>query len=537
MSETQVLNPGATLHHGTYKIERMLGQGGFGITYLATDTSLERLVAIKEFFPKDFCNRDATTSHVTVGTKATEELVKKMKTKFLKEARNIAKLGHPGIIKIYVSFEENNTAYYVMEYIDGCSLSEMVKRDGPLPESKALSYVAQVGNALEYIHARKINHLDVKPANIMVRREEDETVLIDFGLSKQYDSDGNQTSTTPTGISHGFAPIEQYNAGGVKEFSPQADIYSLGATLYNLLTGVILPQATSLVSNPLEFPPIISPDLVPILSKALSSNKNERQNSVQQFLNELTTTPSMPISAKQGEEKTEILAEVQHNVDSFTVNGITFEMVMVEGGILRTGGEGLEVQEKTVSTFRMGKTQVTQALWKAVMGGNPLLKLWRKLMGSSPFTFKGDSLPVECVSWDDCQEFIRRLNTMTGESFRLPTEVEWEYAARGGIKSCGYKYSGSNRIDDVAWYNGNSDGKTHPVATKSPNELGIYDMSGNVWEWTSECHNNNRPGVGNSYCVYRGGSWDGAEESCSVLSSGNLDPSYGCYDLGLRLAL
>jgi serine/threonine protein kinase len=261
---------------------------------LATDLSLDRFVAIKEFFPKDFCDRDATTSHVTLGTKGSEEFVNKMKAKFLKEARNIAKLSHPGIIKIHAAFEENNTAYYVMEYIEGGSLSEMVKRDGPLSEAKALGYIEKVGRALEYVHARNINHLDVKPANIMIRREDDEPILIDFGLSKQYDVAGNQTSTTPTGISHGYAPIEQYNAGGVKEFSPQADIYSLGATLYYLLSGVVPPQATSLISESLTFPVSIPSRLVPIISKAMSPSKKDRPSTVIEFLADLSSTTQKP---------------------------------------------------------------------------------------------------------------------------------------------------------------------------------------------------------------------------------------------------
>lgn len=215
----QGLKPGAMLRHETYRIERVLGQGGFGITYLATDLSLDRMVAIKEFFPKDYCDREFLTSHVTLGSQSTSEFVNKLKAKFLKEARNIAKFDHPGIIKIHAAFEENNTAYYVMDYIEGESLSDMVKRQGPLSESKALGYIKKVGKALEYVHTHKINHLDIKPANIMVRRSDDNPILIDFGLSKQYDSSGNQTSTTPTGISHGYAPMEQYNDGGVKEFN------------------------------------------------------------------------------------------------------------------------------------------------------------------------------------------------------------------------------------------------------------------------------------------------------------------------------
>jgi formylglycine-generating enzyme required for sulfatase activity len=217
---------------------------------------------------------------------------------------------------------------------------------------------------------------------------------------------------------------------------------------------------------------------------------------------------------------------------TYSVNGVTFEMVTVEGGSFRMGADDSEawddekpVHSETVSTFRIGKTEVTQALWTAVMGSNPS-------------NFKGDNLPVEKVSWNDCKTFISKLNSLTGENFRLPTESEWEYAARGGNKSRGYKYSGSNSIGEVAWYYGNSGSKTHPVATKSPNELGIYDMSGNVWEWTSDIwcgdYNSSRSG---SYRVDRGGGWSFDARYCRVSSRNDRDPSYTINYLGLRLAL
>lgn len=287
MATTQALKEGATLRHGTYRILRILGQGGFGITYLALDLNLDRKVAIKEFFPKDYCDREGETSHVTLGTSSTEEFVSKLKAKFLKEARNIAKFDNPGIIRIHAAFEENNTAYYVMDYIEGSTLSEMVKRNGPLPTDKALGYIKKVGEALEYVHGHRMNHLDVKPANIMVRASDDIPVLIDFGLSKQYDSEGQQTSTTPTGISHGYAPMEQYNDGGVKEFSPQTDLYSLAATLYYILSGVVPPQATKLVDETLMFPEEIPASLIKPIGRAMKTARRYRHNSIREFLDQL----------------------------------------------------------------------------------------------------------------------------------------------------------------------------------------------------------------------------------------------------------
>lgn len=283
----QGLKSGALLRHETYRIEKILGQGGFGITYLATDLALDRLVAIKEFFPKDYCDRVGDTSHITLGTSSSAEFVSRLKAKFLKEARNIAKLDHHGIIKIHAAFEENNTAYYVMDYISGESLSDKVKRHGPLSIDAALKYVKGIGSALEYIHSKHINHLDLKPANVMVRESDDQSILIDFGLSKQYDSDGNQTSTTPTGISHGFAPLEQYNDGGVKEFSPQTDIYSLAATLYYLISGIVPPHATKLIEDGINFPPSFPLAIQPAVSTGMASARRNRYSSVTLFLNAL----------------------------------------------------------------------------------------------------------------------------------------------------------------------------------------------------------------------------------------------------------
>lgn len=216
-------------------------------------------------------------------------------------------------------------------------------------------------------------------------------------------------------------------------------------------------------------------------------------------------------------------------------------MVRVEAGSFMMGATP-EMQEPydrekpahrvtLTNSYYMGKYEVTQAQWKAVMG--------RK-----PSKFKGDNLPVECVSWDDCQTFISKLNNLTGRRFRLPTEAEWEYAARGGNKSRGYQYSGSNNLDDVAWHWNNSGRKTHAVGTKRPNELGLYDMSGNVEEWcqdlyrdySSDAVTNPIGSQSGSYRVIRGGSWYFAR-FCRSSYRSSFCPGGGCIDLGLRLAL
>ena len=223
-------------------------------------------------------------------------------------------------------------------------------------------------------------------------------------------------------------------------------------------------------------------------------------------------------------------------------DGINIEMVKVEAGTFMMGAtselKDPDDDEKPVhqviltNDYYMGKYEVTQALWEAVMGSNPS-------------EYKGDNLPVEMVSWNDCQEFISKLNSMTGRKFRLPTEAEWEYAARGGKKSRSYQYSGSSNISDVAWYDGNSGSKAHPVGTKQANELGIYDMSGNVYEWCSDWYGSyssssqtNPTGADSgSSRVYRGGSWIYIAWLCRLSYRAGNTPGYRSYGLGLRLAL
>ena len=216
----------------------------------------------------------------------------------------------------------------------------------------------------------------------------------------------------------------------------------------------------------------------------------------------------------------------------YTVNGVSFKMIAVKDGTFQMGNGYYGVHQVTLSDYYIGETEVTQELWSAVMGSNP-----------SYFTGNMQR-PVEWVSWNDCQTFISKLNQLTGETFRLPTEAQWEYAARGGNKSKGYTYSGGDAIDDVAWHEYNSGGITHPVKTKAPNELGIYDMTGNVYEWCSDWYGSyssaaqtdpTGPSTG-SYRLIRGGSWGSDATYCRVASRGSSTPTFSYISLGLRLA-
>ena len=704
------LKTGASLQGGKYKIEKVLGKGGFGITYLAYQQGLNRHVAVKEFFMSDYCNREETTCAVSIPSVGSREMVEKYKSKFVKEAQTIAELDNPHIVPIYDVFEENGTAYYVMKHIGGGSLSSLVKKGKAMPVDIALKYVRQVAEALAYCHERNIAHLDVKPGNILI--QDGVAVLIDFGISKHYNEDGDQTSSTPIGISKGYAPLEQYKKGGVTTFSPVTDIYSLGAVLFRLVTGQTPPDADEVNEEGLpEFPSDIPQYVQDAITAAMQPKKKDRPQSVDDLLAMLVEPTVEDVDEDDSEdteveesEDTEVTddvdpsevktvvprnkkllygvaggllaavavvlcillgidnsekrkaaesdqtqylslissadslsrnesslpeamalydsaavfetqyagtrfsalfdqnalsssSRVQSQIDSIAkvrqqeteeklrqelaaaeqarlereqaekerlererkereeaerkrretgysngilkVNGIEYPMVYVSGGSFMMGSDDSEadsdekpVHRVTLSSYRIGKYEVTQELWEAVMGSNPS-------------RFKGSRRPVEMVSWDDCQTFIRKLNSLTGQTFKLPTEAQWEFAARGGNSSNGYKYSGSNYIDNVARYYGNSGGKTHDVGTKSPNELGVYDMSGNVYEWcrdwkgtysSSSQVDPEGPSTG-SYRVYRGGSWCSFAGRCRVSNRIYYSPDNRYFDLGLRLCL
>lgn len=644
---------------------------------------------------KEFCDRNDASNCVTLGTNSSRDTIIRFRDKFLKEAHNIAKLDHPNIIKVNDIFEENGTAYYVMEYAENGSLADKINQLGCMSESVATHFILQVADALAYIHGRNMNHLDVKPANIMLNRN-DKAVLIDFGLSKQYDiQTGNQTSTTPVGISEGYAPMEQYKQGGVGEFSPETDIYSLGATFFKLLTGKTPPSASDVMNDGLPINDLkskgVSQKLIDVISKSMATRKKERFLNVTSFIeclkgnkavgsgsssssfeNDETTkildthtgkTPSgretkqfennnkpkgqdisdtgkssgclkkslflllglvffvgvlffylgkvgdkpgpEPPVVQQGSVYRNLMSDVYKikkdavgisseaeipaivekikelkekyeaskiymtdeereslensvneiveiiknsiieqpggeasqpangNVYSDVANGVHFNIVFVQGGTFKMGATSemenpypneFPVHSETVNDFYIGQTEVTQALWKAVMGYNPS-------------HFIGDDLPVENVSLDECLQFVGKLRTITGRNYRLPKEAEWEYAARGGNKSRHTQYSGSNYLNDVAWYLDNSGRRTHPVRLKKCNELGIYDMTGNVCEWCCEWYSKYDEISKQENVVVRDASWNHDARKCRISDRGSLKRTYKGSGLGLRIVL
>jgi serine/threonine-protein kinase len=295
---------GHYLQSKKYQLLQVVGQGGFGITYkglLFTEVKgplgaieTEVPISIKEYFFKDYCLRAPDGVSVDVHSETGQLLFRKFKEKLIKEARILSEVHHPHIVNVLDVFEENNTAYIAMEYISGYSLKYLLERDGILAEDKVLKYTHQIGEALHFVHEKNILHLDVKPSNILIDKN-DNARLIDFGVSKRYDMEDKETSTTMLTLSKGFASIEQYDNEGTLLFSPRPDIYSLGATMYNLLTGKIptesILRATRSFRKPSELNPSVTRGTERVILKAMQINPADRFATVAEMLAALGKPP------------------------------------------------------------------------------------------------------------------------------------------------------------------------------------------------------------------------------------------------------
>ena len=602
-----LLRVGTSLNHGKYRIERHLASGGFGNTYEAINTVFDAKCAIKEFFMSGVNHRAADSLTVEVSNSAMTYTFESSKNKFKREAQRLYGLHNEHIVRVHDMFEENNTVYYVMDFIDGSSLNKIMNQQGhPFTEAQSTDILLQMCDALRCIHAQKLWHMDIKPGNIMMDGN-GKCTLIDFGASKQTDPDGTNTATSSViAQTPGYAPSEQIS-GNYDHWGPWTDIYALGATVYNLITGQRPPLRDDIdirQEKAFAFPETVSQqmrDLIIRMMQPVYLNRHQSVNEIETALNVVpqnngenkidTVYKERPVneetvisSNEYGEDEqpevekpvpksrnrkkvffyialsllliggiiayfvinqntTYVNTDPPVEVDGpvFEVNGVSFKMVNVPGGTFTMGATSEQgssepddderpTHQVTLSSYCIGQTEVTQELWQAVMGSNPS-------------EFKGSKHPVEMVSWNDCQDFIRKLNNLTGQNFRLPTEAEWEYAARGENND-DTKYAGSDNLDEVAWYNENCL-QTHDVATKRANSLGIYDMSGNVWEWCHDWYGDYRsssqtnpqgPSSG-SHRVHRGGSWISYARLCRVSNRGNYDPVNRISLLGLRLAL
>lgn len=291
---------GHLLQNGKYRLTHIVGQGGFGITYKGVwftevkgplgTIKTEVPICVKEYFFKDYCYRDPESYAVRVHSETGRVLFDKFKEKLIKEAKILSEVHHPHIVNVLEVFEENDTAYIAMEYISGNSLKYMMDKEGVLPEAKVLRYVHQIGEALQFVHEKNILHLDIKPSNILIDQN-GKARLIDFGVSKRYDIEQQETSTTMLTLSKGFASIEQYDNEGTQSFSPCPDVYSLGATMYNLLTGKIPTESILRATRPLPSPRELNPDISAkteaAIIKAMQIIPADRFQSVSEMLAEL----------------------------------------------------------------------------------------------------------------------------------------------------------------------------------------------------------------------------------------------------------
>lgn len=296
------LNDNTLLQGGKYRITNYLGSGGFGVTYLAEHVLLGKKVCIKEFFPAELCNRDVR-GKVFVGTDKQVDFVHGLLNKFINEARILSKFNDiDGIVRVNDVFSENDTAYYVMDFIDGQNLDSFVSKKGRIEEGKAVDIIKRVCGALSKVHERKCLHLDIKPGNIMITPNGD-PILIDFGVAKQYDPERGTNTSTLIGYTQGYAPLEQQSASLTK-FSPATDVYALAATLYTLISGKVPPAAADMINGVgLTFPADISQSTRKAIEAGMQMTMNRRPQSVESFIELLSAKKSIhkdvyPIVAK-----------------------------------------------------------------------------------------------------------------------------------------------------------------------------------------------------------------------------------------------
>lgn len=613
------LPKGYCLEH--YRIIKVLGAGGFGIAYLAEDTKLETEVVLKEYLPESISVREQTTSRILPRDPSCKQSYEKGLQRYIQEARTIAKFDHPNIVQVKNYIEANNTAYIVMNYVHGSNLADLAKGE-TATEQEIYRILFPLLDGLKEVHEHGFLHRDIKPANIFIQEKTRKPVLIDFGTARDYSKDGKKSTVAI--YSAGYAPFEQYSVDSKKGawtdiYAMGAVLYRL-ISGYNPPESTARVTATMQGEDDPLIPATrigkqhYNPTLLKAIDHALALMPKQRPQSIVEWLAELEgekaipeLTPPIPHKKsinkkapkirqlnKPDTRKTPEKKQTTNNNDQARsalnnyIMAITFgisifvlfilifllsgskdidpKMVKIPAGSFSMGcisndddcfDDEKPVHTVNIKAFSLAETEVTFDQWQACVddGGcqsnpKPDDEGWGR-----------GKHPVINVSWDDTQEYIQWLNKKTGKHYRLPTEAEWEYAARAGTTtkywwgnqapSCSKndKNGASHDVGENSdcYYKSNDKYRgTELVASYTANPWGLYDTAGNVWEWVEDRHHDdykNAPTDGaawnagdSSNRVIRGGSWFSYPRNLRSAVRFRFTPDDRSNSLGFRLA-
>lgn len=551
------------LFNGRYQLEKLVGVGGFADVWKALDTDTNTTIALKIYTRLDDDGIDELSA----------------------EYKRMQNINHPNLLRADHFDRWDNIPYLEMKFCGGGSLD---KRIGKLTDLEAMAIIRDLSEGLKFLHQNGIIHQDIKPANVLID-EQGRYVLSDFGISSKSKTKLSKSvniAKQNTSMTEDYAPPEKFSSKAVDRMpDKKGDIFSLGISLYELITGNLpfdnlsTGRQLQYENIELDFSEIRDDRIRKIVAWCMQREKEKRPSAseIVNFLNNPERIPEPPKGRKteqfshSSKQKTDnekpkkknddnekkpfkiwlpillvvliaIIAFIiwlnpqpESTTETFIVNGVSFNMVKVKGNTFTMGSSSSDadsnekpVVQRTLSDFYIGEYEVTQRLWDAVMHSNPSSAV-------------GDYLPVHNISWEDCQLFIQKLNQVSGRNFRLPTEAEWEYAAKYDPESETYqKYAGGSSPSSYAWYTDNSQNALHSVGTKSANALGLYDMSGNVIEWCQDIYTNygsGNPDLGKDERVLRGGYYGSSSSAVRTTSRGSCNYTVKQPAFGLRLCL
>ncbi len=582
------LPKGTTLHHGQYRIEKLLGRGGFGLIYLATDPKLARLVALKEFFPRNLAVRKENSA---VGPEESDRQNEydDLLEKFLAEARTLAGFRHSNIVQVHQFFEDNDTAYMVMSFEKGNSFKHLLEQRRTArkkwTEQELSTLTLPILDGLKKLHVSGFIHRDIKPGNIYIR-DDGSPVLLDFGATRQ--AIGDHSAEITILMTPGYTPPEQHTNRS-RHQGEWTDIYAMGAVLFRAITGKA-PIDASIRSNariqeePDPYRPLAtrkttgySRHFLEAIDHALQIRGKDRPQTVDAWIRELKGEKTAPPKKNKTPPKTDAPPPVPEDDEPPTVEAVPtqtnknpkpetwtepttgIEFVKITGGCFQMGsnkGDADEkpVHEECVDDFWLAKFTVTNAQYRR----------FKPKHDSGVYrghTLNGDQQPVVKVSWAEAVAYAEWLSGIGKGAFRLPTEAEWEYAARAGTRTerfwgdgekeaCQYANvltPAAKEAFDLSWDAFPCDNEylvSASVGKFRANPFGLHDMLGNVWEWTCSEYTNSyddkekkraNSSSGGSARVFRGGGWyDHPAHVRSAYRGGNL-PGLRGGGLGFRL--